>query len=70
MIGTMTNTSNVPFAEGSPIDILLFGSKEKSSLANTYSSHNSENQQSSSQITINGLKNIIKVCDITKFNIS
>jgi len=69
MTKTMNRTSNVPFAEGSPVDILLFGAKDKGGLANTYSSHNSENQ-SSSQITINGLRNIIKVCDITRFNIS
>jgi len=69
MTKTFNINSSVPFAEGSPIDILFFGAKERGGLANTYSSHNSENQ-SSSQITINGLRNIINVCDITRFNIS
>ena len=71
LVGTVSGTMNVPFVEGSPIDVLLFGEKKKkdifsSSLAAT---SGSDSNASAAQV-IFGLRYLIKVLDITKFAVS
>ena len=72
LVGTASGTMNSAFVEGSPVDVLLFGFKKSnnafaSSMGQTNSSEGSGNSQAQ---VVSGLRNLIKTCDITTFNIS
>lgn len=71
LMGTMAGTMNTAFVEGSPIDILLFGPRSKAnSYATSFGQTGSSGSESSTAQVVAGLKNMIKVQDITTFAIS
>jgi hypothetical protein len=57
---------NSAFVEGSPVDILLFGSRKlNSTFAGSMGQTSSSDGGSTPAVVVAGLKNIIKVCNIT-----
>jgi hypothetical protein len=71
LLGTNMGNSNSAFVEGSPVDILLFGSKKSNSaFSSSMGMTASSDGNLTPAIVVNGLKNIIKVCNITPFAIS
>lgn len=71
LLGTATGTMNTAFVEGSPVDILLFGTKKTGNSYNTsFQQTASSDASSGSAHVVTGLKNMIKTCTITTFAIS
>ncbi len=71
LLGTNAGTMNSAFVEGSPVDILLFGSRKlNSTFAGSMGQTSSSDGGSTPAVVVAGLKNIIKVCNITQFAIS
>ena len=71
LVGTVSGTMNVPFVEGSPVDVLLFGEKKKKDIfASSLAATNSSDTNASQAQIIAGLRYLIKVLDITKFAVS
>lgn len=71
LVGTVSGTMNMPFVEGSPIDVLLFGEKKKKDIfASSLAATNSSDTNASQAQVIAGLRHLIKVLDITTFSVS
>ena len=64
-------TMNKAFVEGSPVDILLFGQRKlNSTFSGSLGQTGSSDMNQTPTSVIQGLKNIIKVCNITQFAIA
>ena len=70
LMGTHGGTSNQAFVEGSPVEILLFGQKKSGTFSSSFGNTQSSDQNSTSAQIIQGLKHVIKVCNITTFAVS
>lgn len=71
LLGNNTTTLNTPFVEGSPVDILLFGQRKTANSYNTSFGQTGTSEQNMGQAqVVQGLKHIIRVCNITTFAIS
>lgn len=68
--GTNAGTSNSAFVEGSPVDILLFGQRKSNTFSSSFGNTQSSDINSTSAQVIQGLKHVIKVCNITTFAVS
>jgi hypothetical protein len=70
LTGTIAGTMNVPFAEGSAVDILLFGQRKSSNFTKSLTNSVGSDLNPASAHVVQGLKNLIRVSNITKFAIS
>ncbi len=70
LTGTGAGTMNVPFAEGSAVDILLFGQRKTGNLMTSLTNSVGSDLNPGSAQAVQGLKNLIRVSNITKFAIS
>ncbi len=61
---------NSAFVEGSPVDVLLFGQKQRMTYSSSLGFTASSESSSGGALVVASLKHIIKVCNITTFNIS
>jgi hypothetical protein len=71
LMGTMAGTMNTAFVEGGPVDVLLFGQRNRSNsfMTSFGQTGSSESGFGTAQI-VTGLKNMIRAQDITTFAIS
>jgi len=71
LLGTMAGTMNTAFVDGGPVDVLLFGARNKTNsyMTSFGQTGSSENGFGSAQV-VAGLKNLLRVLDITTFAIS
>ena len=62
LMGTMAGTMNTAFVEGGPIDVLLFGPRNKSnSFMTSFGQTGSSGGEVGTQQVVAGLKNMIRV---------
>jgi hypothetical protein len=71
LMGTMAGTMNTAFVEGGPVDVLLFGQRNRSnSFMTSFGQTGSSDTGFGTAQIVTGLKNMIRAQDITTFAIS
>lgn len=66
----MSGTMNLAFVEGSPVDILLFGRRKSNSYTTSFGQTGASDTNMGTAHVVEGLRNMIRSCNITTFAIS